>query len=127
MSIERNLRAAVATQPLHVRQHRSPIRTPQLTVLQPPQHRIDPPVAALIVLGSPKLQRLGPLQHLPHLFHGAHLRLVHIDHHRFDDRHAAPAAARKPLNRPSQAVQAHSSLESRARLQAHTSLDKTVD
>ncbi len=123
----RHLCAAVAAQALHVGQHRPSIRAPQHAVVQPPQHRLDPSAAALVVLGGAKPQRLRSLQHLPHLLHGAHLHLVHVDHHRFDDRRTAPAgcpsAIQPPLPGP---VQAQSSLESRARLQTHTSLEKTA-
>ena len=53
-------------------------------------------------------------------------RFVHVDHHRLDDRHAAPAGCLLAATSPApESLQAHSSLGSRARLQAHTSLDKT--
>lgn len=122
----RDLGAAVATQPLQIAQHRPAMRARQLAVIEAPQHGFDPRVAPLVILGLPELQRLGPLQHLPNLFQGPNLGFVHVDHHRLDDRLAAltrcPSAAKPP--RPD-LLQAHISLESRARPQAHTSLDKT--
>jgi len=35
--------------------------------------------------------RAGARRHLPHLLQRANLRFVHVDHHRFDDRHPALA------------------------------------
>jgi hypothetical protein len=37
---------------------------------------------------------------LPHLLQGAHLGLVHVDHHRFDDRHGAPASCPSAAQAP---------------------------
>ncbi len=124
----RDLGAAVAAQALHVGQHHTTLAALEPAVIEAPQHGLDPGVALLvIVLGPLKFQRLRARQHLPRLLHGAHLRFVHVDHHPFDDRCAAPpgcpSASQRRLQTP---FQAHSSLESRAWLQAHTSLDKTM-
>lgn len=92
-----------------------------------PQHLFDPRKALLIVIvRRPDFQHLRVLQHLTHLLQRSHLRFVHVDHHRFDDRHhplcSHPLAARNPRQHP---TQAHFSPESQGPLQAHTSLDKT--
>ena len=122
----RDLGAAVAAQPLQIGQHRPAMRARQPAVIEAPQHRFDPRVAPLVILGPPKLQRLGSRQHLAHLLQGPNLGFVHVDHHPLDDRLAAsagcPSAQHPP---PPNRLQAHSSVESRARLQAHISLDKT--
>ena len=72
-----------------------------------------------------KLHCLRAGQHLAHLLQRAHLRFIHVNHHQFDDRPASPASCQPaPKPKTSGPLQAHSSMESRARLQAHTTLDK---
>jgi hypothetical protein len=108
-----HLRAAVAAEPSQVRQHHPAVGATQRPVVQPSQHRRNPPVAPLVVLGDAKLQRLGSLQNMPYLLHGAHLRFVHVDHHRLDDRRASAGELLSAALPPSQPpAQAHSSLES---------------
>jgi hypothetical protein len=89
----RHLRSAVAAQVLQVRQHRAFVGSAQLPVAEAAQHLLDPAIPPLVILGPPELQRLRAGHHLPHLLHRAHLRLVHVDHHRFDDRHPALAGS----------------------------------
>lgn len=78
--------------------------------------------------------------HLRHQFHRTpcqcrispvvsrtHLRFVHVDHHPIDDQPFAPARRLPAVLSPAQTrLQAHFSLECRAFLQAHTSLEETV-
>ena len=49
--------------------------------------------AVCTILGPPRLQCLRAGHHQPHLLQRAYLRLVHVDHHRFDDRHSAHAGS----------------------------------
>ena len=87
----RDLRTAVAAEPLHVPEQRTAVGPPQAAVGKAPQDRVDPTVAPDFVIRRPKLQRLRPLQNLAHLLQGPNLRLVHVDHHAFNDRRACPA------------------------------------
>ena len=120
------LRSAVAAQALQVRQHHPSVGSTELGIAEAAQHLLDPRIPALVILGPPELQRLGSGQHQPNLLQCVHLHFVHVDHHRFDDQHPVPAdSPRAGLPPPSDSSQAHTSLESPARLQAHTSLDKT--
>ncbi len=89
----RHLRAAVAAQVLQVAQHRPLVGATQSPVLEAAQHLLDPAVPPLVVLGPPKLQRLRACHHLAHLLQRAYLRLVHVDHHRFDDQHPAHSSS----------------------------------
>lgn len=120
----RDLRPAVAAELLQVLQQHPALASLAAPVVEPPQHRPDPRVACRVVSARAKIQRLSPGHHLAHLFERAHLCLVHVDHHRLDDRPLAQKLIVSFLITP-ESVQAHTSLESGLPLQAHTSLEKT--
>ncbi len=94
-----HLRAAVAAQALQVDQHHASVATPQRSVVQTLQHGADPCVPACVVLRGPELQGLRAQQPLAHLLHGAHLCLVHVDHHHQMIDARGMRAAHQPANR----------------------------
>jgi len=122
----RDLGSAVAAQALQVRQHGAAVGARQPGVVKALENGLDPGIAVRVASRRLELHHLRARQHLTHLLQRAHLGFVHVDHHRFDDRRA-PSAGCLPATQSttSGGPQAHSSVESRAWLQAHTSLDKT--
>jgi hypothetical protein len=121
-----DLHPAVASQALQVSQFGTAIRTRKGGVVKALENGLDPLKATLVASGRLDLQNSFTGHHPTHFLKLAHLGFVHLDHHRIDYRAASKKGFPQAPDRPTSGTfQAHSSMESRARLEAHSSLEKT--